>query len=68
MSADATHHGLIARPGDTLLLCTEQRMSDADLAELRERVREKLPDLAGIAVLEGFTALAVYRPDPPEWP
>ena len=65
---DATHHGLIVRPGDTLLLRTDQHLSDAELDELRERVREKLPDLAGIAVLEGFTALAVYRPDPPEWP
>jgi hypothetical protein len=57
-------HGLIVRPGDTLLLCTEQRLSDAEVDDLRMRVREKLPDLAGIAVLEGFAALAVYRPDP----
>lgn len=58
------HHGLIVRPGDTLLLCTEQRLDDEQLDELRHRVREMLPDLAGIAILEGFAALAVYRPDP----
>jgi hypothetical protein len=55
--------GLIVRPGDTLILAFPDRLTHQRVDQLRTEVRERLPDLAGLACVEGVSAIGAYRPD-----
>lgn len=57
-------HGLIVRPGDSLLISFAERISDAEFEELQQELSDRLPGLDKIVVFENVTAMAVYRPDP----
>jgi hypothetical protein len=52
----------VVRPGDTLVVATAHRLSDAECHELRERVESLLPGVR-VALVAQCTGLAVYQPD-----
>lgn len=54
--------GLIIRPGDSLLLRVDGRLSDAEPDHLAGFLREQLPGLDQVCFLEGIADWAVYRP------
>lgn len=55
--------GLVVRPGDTLILSFDRHLTDAEYTRIREDLRACLPGIANLAVVEGASAMAVYRPD-----
>ena len=55
--------GLIVRPGDTLIVAIDgDLLSEADAAEIKARIRERIPGLADVVIVASATALAAYRP------
>ena len=53
---------LVVRPGDSLILHTEQRLTDADFKYLQQHLEERLPGVKAV-ILGGITVAGVYRPD-----
>lgn len=65
-SADITVslHGMVIRPGDSLILYSEQRLSDEEFDMVSTHLRAQLPGLGPSVILEGIVPVAVYRPEP----
>lgn len=57
--------GLIVRPGDTLILITESRITVEDLDRMMAQLAESLPGVK-IAIVEGFSQALAYRPAGPD--
>lgn len=54
--------GQVVRPGDTLVVYTDQRLSVAEADSLRRQILAQLPGLADVVLLSHVAGLAVYRP------
>lgn len=59
-------HGVVVRPGDTLLVVLPRSTPPEQLGEFKEQLAGMLPEGADCAVLAGVEQLAVYRPENPE--
>lgn len=55
----------MVRAGDVLLVCFEEQQTDAAAQRFTEQVQEALPGVK-VALMEGVTGLAVFRPDTAE--
>lgn len=56
-------HGVVVRPGDYLLVVVPASTRREQFDELREGLRQRLPDSVECCVMAGVEQLAVYRPD-----
>ena len=52
---------LIVRAGDTLVVCFTHQQTESEMDAFARRVEEVLPGVR-VAVLEGVSSLAVFRP------
>lgn len=51
---------MIVQPGDTLLVCCAERLTNDQAAHLRTAILERLPDLADVVLLPAIQ-VAAYR-------
>ena len=56
----------MVRAGDVLVVCFEKHQTEADLERFTQQAQECLPGVR-VAVMEGVTGLAVFRPEPPRY-
>ena len=59
-----TKEPTMVRAGDTLLVCVAHQVSNEDAERLIEDLQRGLPGVK-VALMEGVTDLAVFRPAPP---
>lgn len=52
----------LVQPGDKLVLCYQQTVSEDKAATIKERVSEKLPGVE-IVIIDGVTHMIAYRRD-----
>ncbi|MFB4312917.1 hypothetical protein [Actinomadura sp. 21ATH] len=52
----------VARPGDTLIIAFDRRLSNAEIDSIGTHFQEQLG--IRVALVEGATGFAVYRPEP----
>ncbi|MGW1039340.1 hypothetical protein [Streptomyces sp. NPDC002547] len=57
----------VIRPGDTVLIGTARRLSQAEANRLATQLGDRMPGVK-VLVLEGVTAISAYRPEDPERP
>lgn len=55
-------HGLVVRPGDTLIPAFSRRIGREGAEQIKQRVAERLPGV-DVAVMDSVDQLAVYRPE-----
>jgi hypothetical protein len=55
-------HGLIIRPGDTLVVCVSPDTPIDHVVSLKHQVKEALPMLAGVVVIQATQIAAVQSP------
>lgn len=55
----------VVRAGDVLLICFEKQQTEADAERFAEQAQEALPGVK-VALMEGVTGLAVFRPETAE--
>lgn len=56
---DISFHGLTVRPGDTLVLMADRRITAEEADTLSKQIRPELPDTVRVLILEGFSQMAV---------
>lgn len=56
-------HGVVVRPGDTLLVAVPGTVRPEQMGDLKEGLGNRLPGVADVVVVAGVDQLAVYRPD-----
>lgn len=54
----------MVQAGDVLIVCFEKEQPLSDLERFEKQVKECLPGVR-VAVMEGVSGLAVFRPEPP---
>lgn len=52
----------VARPGDVLVVAVNRHLSQAEKADLQARLREYLPELRQVLVVEA-AQLLIFQPD-----
>lgn len=57
----------VVRAGDVLLVCFDRRQTDDETERLKSWVEAALPGVR-VAIVEGATGLAVFRPDSDDKP
>lgn len=60
-----TKEPTVVRAGDTLLVCVAHQQTEDEAKRFAETLRRGLPGVE-VALLEGVTDLAVFRPCAPE--
>lgn len=55
--------GLVVKPGDTLILSSAEPINDRQAYELARRVKEGIPGLGRVVVVDRVAAMAAYRPE-----
>ena len=55
----------VVRSGDVLLVCFEKQQTEADAQRFAEQAQEAFPGVR-VALMEGVTGLAVFRPEATE--
>lgn len=55
-------HGLVIRPGDTLIVSVQQRLTPEHADELKRKLAKRLPGVESV-VMDSGTQVAVYRPE-----
>jgi len=50
------------RPGDTLVLVTDARLTDADAAAVSREIADRLPGVS-VVFVDGVSQALVYRPE-----
>lgn len=59
---DGVSSALVLRPGDTLVVAFNRRLTLAELDELREQIETELPGIKG-AIFDDAAQIAAYRPE-----
>ena len=54
----------ILKPGDTLVVGINQRLSQQQAADAYAAVKREIPDNIDVVVIESVGSMVVYRPDP----
>lgn len=55
-------HGLVVRPGDTLIVASSQRITRQAADHIKTELTERLPGIKAV-VMDNVGQLAVYRPE-----
>jgi hypothetical protein len=56
--------GLVVRPGDILIVAHPGRINAARAAEIKAKLRDRLPGLSDVVIIGDGMTVAAFRPDP----
>jgi hypothetical protein len=54
-------NALVIHPGDTLIIVSQDPISDAQAAFLNDRLRQEIPEEIRIIILDSISGMAVVR-------
>lgn len=57
-------NALVVYPGDTMIIVSQDRISDGQAAYLNDRLRQELPEEVRIIILDSISGMAVVRTSP----